>query len=397
MGLKKGDHLFLIDGSGFIFRAYHALPPLTRKSDGLPVGAVSGFCNILQKMISGFGTKGPTHLAVIFDYSSKSFRNELYSDYKANRPPAPEDLVPQFPLIRDATRAFGLPCVEMEGWEADDIIATYAVEAAGDGAQVTIVSSDKDLMQLIRPGVGMLDPMKNKSIGPDEVHEKFGVGPERVIDVQALAGDSVDNVPGAPGIGVKTAAHLINEYGDLDELLARAGEIKQPKRRQTLIDNADQIRVSRDLVRLAQNVPTAVPAEDFGLSAPDPDPLLAFLTEMEFRTLTVRIAEALGAEAPIIEAPKPEPVATDATAPGAIRQMPAIDPDAYAILRTPEELAAWLDEVMATGLLCVDLETTSLDEMRAEIVGIALALAPGRAAYVPVAHVVGEGDLLGSA
>ncbi|MEM9044544.1 MAG: DNA polymerase I [Pseudomonadota bacterium] len=395
MGLSKGDHLYLIDGSGYIFRAYHALPPLTRKSDGLPVGAVQGFCNMLHKMVSGFGTKGPTHLAVIFDYSSKSFRNDLYADYKANRPPPPEDLRPQFPLIRDATRAFGLPSIEMEGYEADDLIATYAVQAVEGGADVTIVSSDKDLMQLVRPGVSMLDPMKNKAIGPDEVMDKFGVAPDRVIDVQALAGDSVDNVPGAPGIGVKTAAQLINEYGNLDELLARAEEIKQPKRRQTLIEKADQIRVSRDLVSLAQDVPVEAPLDDFSLTATDPEPLLAFLASMEFRTLTNRVSEALGAEAPIIEAPAPEPLPAGSTAPGARREMPEIKTDDYAIIRDPQVLANWLEGVMDTGLLCIDLETTSLDEMKAEIVGFALALAPGNAAYVPVAHVAGEGDLLG--
>ncbi|MEM0923547.1 MAG: 5'-3' exonuclease H3TH domain-containing protein, partial [Pseudomonadota bacterium] len=219
MGLSKGDHLYLLDGSAYIFRAYHALPPLTRKSDGLPIGAVSGFCNMLHKMVAGFGKSAPTHLAVIFDHSSETFRNDIYAEYKANRAPMPEDLRPQIPLIREATRAFGLPCIEMEGWEADDIIATYAVQAAADGAEVTIVSSDKDLMQLIRPGVTMLDPMKNARMGPEEVAAKFGVSPDRVIDVQALAGDSVDNVPGAPGIGVKTAAQLISEYGDLDSLL----------------------------------------------------------------------------------------------------------------------------------------------------------------------------------
>ncbi|MEM9097948.1 MAG: DNA polymerase I [Pseudomonadota bacterium] len=395
MGLSKGDHLYLIDGSGYIFRAYHALPPLTRKSDGLPVGAVQGFCNMLHKMVSGFGTKGPTHLAVIFDYSSKSFRNDLYAEYKANRPPPPEDLRPQFPLIRDATRAFGLPSIEMEGYEADDLIATYAVQAVEGGAEVTIVSSDKDLMQLIRPGVSMLDPMKNKAIGPDEVMEKFGVHPDRVIDVQALAGDSVDNVPGAPGIGVKTAAQLINEYGGLDALLARAEEIKQPKRRQTLIEKADQIRISRDLVSLAQDVPVEAPLDEFSLTATDPEPLLAFLASMEFRTLTNRVSEALGAEAPVIEAPAPEPLQTDSTAPGARRAMPEIKPDDCAIIREPEGLANWLQGIIDTGLLCIDLETTSLDEMKAEIVGFALALAPGNAAYVPVAHVAGEGDLLG--
>ncbi|HLS18549.1 MAG TPA: 5'-3' exonuclease H3TH domain-containing protein, partial [Paracoccaceae bacterium] len=238
MTIGKGHHLYLIDGSAYIFRAYHALPPLTRPSDGLPVGAVAGFSAMLHKMMTGFGTKGPTHLAVIFDYSGESFRNELYPEYKANRPEPPQDLRPQFPLIRDAVRAFGLPCIEMEGYEADDLIATYAVQARDLGATVTIVSSDKDMMQLVGDGIDMLDPMKNTEIGPEEVEARFGVGPEHVIDVQALAGDSTDNVPGAPGIGVKTAALLINEYGDLDTLLASAEEIRQPKRRQTLIEKA---------------------------------------------------------------------------------------------------------------------------------------------------------------
>ncbi|MEM6906730.1 MAG: 5'-3' exonuclease H3TH domain-containing protein, partial [Pseudomonadota bacterium] len=397
MGLSKGDHLYLIDGSAFIFRAYHALPPLTRKSDGLPVGAVSGFCNMLHKMVGGFGTKGPTHLAVIFDYSSESFRNELYSEYKANRPPPPEDLRPQFPLIRDATRAFGLPSIEMAGWEADDLIATYAVQAAEAGAEVTIVSSDKDLMQLIGPGVVMLDPMKNETIGPEEVEKKFGVGPDRVIDVQALAGDSVDNVPGAPGIGVKTAAQLIGEFGDLETLLDRAEEIKQPKRRQTLIDKADQIRLSRDLVTLAKDVPVEVPLTEFGLGEPDPEPLLAFLTLMEFRTLTNRIAEALGAEVPVTEAEAPPPAAADGTAPGAERDWGEIDPKGYTLIRDLDVLKGWAAEATASGLLCIDLETNSLDEMVAEIAGFALALTPGRAAYLPVAHVEGDGDLLGAA
>ena len=240
MAFGKGHHLHLIDGSGFIFRAYHALPPLTRKSDGFPVGAISGFCNMLFKFVEDSkGHDAPTHVAVIFDHKGKTFRSDIYPEYKANRPPAPEDLVPQFPVIRDATRAFNLPCVEMQGFEADDIIATYAIQARDLGARVTVISSDKDLMQLVGGGVEMLDPMKNRRIGIDEVEEKFGVGPDRVIDVQSLAGDSVDNVPGAPGIGIKTAALLINEYGDLDALLERAEEIKQPKLRQTLIDNAD--------------------------------------------------------------------------------------------------------------------------------------------------------------
>lgn len=393
-GLGKGDHLYLVDGSGYIFRAYHALPPLTRKSDGLPIGAVSGFCNMLHRLVTGAGNKDVTHLAVILDYSSKSFRNEIYPEYKAHRPPAPEDLVPQFPLIRVATRAFGLPCVEMEGYEADDLIATYADQAAADGATVTIISSDKDLMQLIAPGISMIDPMKNVDIGPEEVEKKFGVKPEKVIDIQALAGDSVDNVPGAPGIGVKTAATLINEYGDLDTLLARAEEIKQPKRRQTLIDNADQIRISRDLVTLKRDVPVEVSRSEFSLNAPDPDALLGFLAEMEFSTLTKRIAEALKVDAPVVGTIEEKPV--EAGAPGAERELAAMDKASYRIIRELPDLEALVTDAYEHGILCVDLETNSLDEMVAEIAGFALAVQPESAAYVPVAHVSGEGDLLGA-
>ena len=250
----KGCHLHLIDGSAFIFRAYHALPPLTRRSDGLPIGAVSGFCNMLQRYVEdNHGPDAPTHVAVIFDKGSHTFRNDMYDQYKANREAMPEDLRPQIPLTRQATEAFNIACKEKEGFEADDIIATLAVQARDAGGRVTIISSDKDLMQLVGGGVEMLDAMKNKRIDRDGVFEKFGVYPERVVDVQALAGDSVDNVPGAPGIGIKTAALLINEYGDLDGLLERAEEIKQPKRRQTLIDHVDQIRLSRDLVRLDES------------------------------------------------------------------------------------------------------------------------------------------------
>ncbi|MEL7467925.1 MAG: DNA polymerase I [Pseudomonadota bacterium] len=402
-GLGRGDHLYLVDGSGYIFRAYHALPPLTRKSDGLPIGAVSGFCNMLHKLVIGAGTKGATHLAVILDYSSKSFRNEIYDQYKAQRPPPPEDLVPQFPLIRDATRAFGLPCIEMEGYEADDLIATYADQAAANGASVTIVSSDKDLMQLIAPGIGMVDPMKNVEIGPEEVEKKFGVSPEKVIDVQALAGDSVDNVPGAPGIGVKTAATLIHEYGDLDSLLARAEEIKQPKRRQTLIDNADQIRISRNLVTLKRDVPVEVAMTEFSLNPPDPDVLLGFLSEMEFRTLTNRIAEAMNVEAPVVGAVETEAKASSGAsgasgdwAPGAVRALEPIEKAAYRTVRDIETMQTIIDEAYEHGHLCIDLETNSLDEMVAEIAGFALAVTPKTAAYVPVAHVSGDGDLLGA-
>ncbi|MBS0282218.1 MAG: DNA polymerase I, partial [Proteobacteria bacterium] len=252
--LKKGDHLYLIDGSGYLFRAYHALPPLTRKSDGLPVGAVSGYCNMLWKLLEDMKAgEAPSHLAVIFDASEKTFRNQIYKEYKAHRPPAPEDLIPQFPLVRDATRAFGVACVEMNGYEADDLIATYARMAREAGARCTIISSDKDLMQLVVDGkVELYDTMKNKRIGSAEVLEKFGVAPDKVVHVQALAGDSTDNVPGVRGIGIKTAAELIGEYGDLETLLKRAGEIKQNKRRETLIENAENARVSFKLVTLEQ-------------------------------------------------------------------------------------------------------------------------------------------------
>ncbi len=396
MTIDKNTHIYLVDGSGYIFRAFHALPPLTRKSDGLPVGAVSGFCNMLHRLVMGAGTRGATHLAVIFDYSGKSFRNDFYPEYKAHRPPAPEDLVPQFPLIRDATRAFGLPSIEMEGYEADDLIATYATQADAAGATVTVVSSDKDLMQLIGGGVGMIDPMKNTDVGPEEVEKKFGVAPDKVIDVQALAGDSVDNVPGAPGIGVKTAATLIHEYGDLDTLLARAEEIKQPKRRQTLINNADQIRVSRDLVTLKRDVPVTERLEDFTLNPPDPDTLLGFLAEMEFRTLTNRMAEAMGAEAPAVGTVE-DAAAPSTGAPGAIREFADLDTSGYQTIRTGDTLHGIIQQAYETGVLCIDLETNSLDEMVAEIAGFALSPEPGVAAYVPVAHTTGDGDLLGAA
>src|SRR6185312_3793217 len=307
--------LYLVDGSGFIFRAFHALPPLTRKSDGLPVGAISGFCNMLWKLMVDMkaAPDAPTHLAVVFDKSEITFRNQLYADYKAHRPPPPDDLVPQFPLVREATRAFGVPCLEMAGYEADDIIAAYACQVRDAGGEVVIVSSDKDLMQLVGPQVSMLDTMKNVRIGIPEVMEKFGVPPEKVVDVQALCGDSVDNVPGAPGIGIKTASALINEYGDLDTLLARAGEIKQEKRRQTLIDFAEQIRLSRQLVQLDCETPVPAPLDDLALDDPDPKVLGAFLEEMEFRSLARRVGEARSGGAPV--APPPRPSQADAPGP----------------------------------------------------------------------------------
>ncbi len=389
MTFGKGHHLHLIDGSAYIFRAYHALPPLTRKSDGLPIGAVAGFCNILFRYLEGNKSgDAPTHVAVIFDHSSKTFRNDIYPAYKANRPDLPEDLRPQFPLTREATRAFNIACIETEGYEADDIIAALSCKARDAGGDVTIISSDKDLMQLVGNGVEMLDPMKNKRIGPDEVFEKFGVAPDRVVDVQALAGDSVDNVPGAPGIGIKTAALLIQIYGDLETLLARAGEIKQPKRREALVDNADLIRISKRLVSLDCDTPLDFTLESLEVRHPDPVPLMEFLNRMEFRTLTRRVAESLNV---------PTPALPDATAAEAapLAALP-FDHTAYECIRDEAALQRWIDRINEIGHVAVDTETTSLDEMRAELVGISLCIEAGKAAYIPLGHRQGGGDLFGS-
>jgi len=388
----KGCHLHLIDGSAFIFRAYHALPPLTRKSDGLPIGAVAGFCNMLHRYVEGnTGPDAPTHVAVIFDHSGKSFRNEMYDQYKANRPPAPEDLRPQFPLTRDATRAFNIACKEVEGFEADDIIATLACQARDAGGRCTIISSDKDLMQLVGGGVEMLDAMKNKRIDRDGVHEKFGVGPERVVDVQALAGDSVDNVPGAPGIGIKTAALLINEFGDLETLLDRAEEIKQPKRRQTLIEKRDQIELSKRLVQLDCEMELDFSLESLEVQDPMSEKLMEFLAEMEFRTLAKRIADQLGVEAPVIkEAPKSE---------SAIETPDALpfDVEKYQQVSTVAELEAWIAMAHMRGWIAVDTETTGLNDMQVDLVGISLSVEAGEACYIPLAHKKGEADdLFGS-
>jgi DNA polymerase-1 len=387
----KGHHLHLIDGSAFIFRAYHALPPLTRKSDGLPIGAVAGFCNMLHRYVEGnTGPDAPTHVAVIFDKGSHTFRNDMYDKYKANREAMPEDLRPQIPLTRTATEAFNIACKEKEGFEADDIIATLAVQARAAGGRCTIISSDKDLMQLVGGGVEMLDAMKNKSIDRDGVFEKFGVYPDRVVDVQALAGDSVDNVPGAPGIGIKTAALLINEYGDLDALLERAGEIKQPKRRQTLIDHADQIRLSRDLVKLDENTPLDFTLDDLEVRDPDADQLLGFLAEMEFRTLSKRVAEVLGKEAPTIAE---APVAADAPAAADV----PFDAELYEHVSDTAALQAWIDRIYEFGYVAVDTETTGLDDMVAQLVGVSLCVEPGKACYIPLIHKArGSDDLFGS-
>jgi DNA polymerase-1 len=436
--MKKGDHLFLVDGSGYIFRAYHALPPLTRKSDGLPVGAVSGFCNMLWKLMQNARDTDvgvtPTHFAVIFDYSSHTFRNDLYPEYKANRSAPPEDLIPQFGLIRHATKAFDLPCIEMEGFEADDLIATYARLAHEAGGDTTIISSDKDLMQLVGPTVSMYDPMKDKEIKVPEVIEKWGVPPEKMIDLQALMGDSVDNIPGVPGIGQKTAAQLLEEFGDLDTLLARADEIKQNKRRETLIENREKALMSRELVRLKNDVPDVDALDTLVLQPPNGPKLISFLKTMEFTTLTRRVAEASGTEAAEIEpahvdvqwgadahgpdltaAPVSDPEAASsgdvAPTPEAreAQNTPAalaaarlaeavagkVDTTAYTCIRDIATLRAWIEEAREEGAVAFDTETTSLDPMQAELCGFSLAIRPGRAAYVPLIHKSGAGDLLG--
>ena len=378
-------HLFLVDGSAYIFRAYHALPPLTRKSDGLPVGAVSGFCNMLSKLVDDVRESGEAdYFAVIFDAARKTFRNDIYPEYKAHRPPPPEDLRPQFPLVKQASQAFNLATIEMPGFEADDIIATYARQARESGMSVTIVSSDKDLMQLVGDGVVMHDPMKQRRIGPKQVEEKFGVGPDRVVDVQALCGDSTDNVPGVPGIGVKTAALLINEYGNLDGVLDRAEEIKQTKRRQNLIDHADLARISRRLVTLKDDVPVDLGLEDLRLKDPEPDVLLGFMAEMELGRLAGRIAQRLGGEvSATVAASEPEqPSETD-----------------YQCIQSLKALQPWIDLARSVGVVAVDTETTSLDAMAADLVGVSLSVRQGQACYIPLGHTgplpAGELDLEG--
>jgi DNA polymerase-1 len=437
----KGDHVFLVDGSSYIFRAYHALPPLNRKSDGLQVNAVLGFCNMLWKLLRDMPEDNrPTHLAIIFDKSEITFRNKLYPDYKAHRPPAPDDLIPQFALIREAVRAFDLPCLEQAGFEADDLIATYVRLACERGAIATIVSSDKDLMQLVTDCVTMYDTMKDRRIGIAEVIEKFGVPPEKVVEVQALAGDSTDNVPGVPGIGVKTAAQLIVEYGDLETLLKRAGEIKQPKRREALLENAEKARISRQLVLLDDKVKLDVPLDDLAVHEPDARKLIAFLKAMEFSTLTRRVAEysqidpaeveadgnnksgasgrsagsspppprAAGGDLFADQAP-PTPAGGKASAPStakakseksnvvltpqalaaaraeAARKTP-VDRNKYVALRSLDQLNAWIARVHDAGYLAIEAKANSIDPMQAEMCGIALALAPNDACYIPLSH-----------
>jgi len=430
--LKKGDHVFLVDGSSYIFRAYHALPPLTRKSDGLQVNAVLGFCNMLWKLLRDMPPDNrPTHLAIVFDKSEVTFRNKLYPDYKAHRPPAPDDLIPQFGLIREAVRAFDLPCLEQGGFEADDLIATYAREAGERGATATIVSSDKDLMQLVTDKVTMYDTMKDRRIGIPEVIEKFGVPPEKVVEVQALAGDSTDNVPGVPGIGIKTAAQLIVEYGDLETLLKRAGEIKQPKRREALIENAEKARISRKLVLLDDKVALDVPLDELAVHEPDARKLIAFLKAMEFSTLTRRVADYSQIDPADVEAnaankssantaspspaaakaggstgdlfatpaaakpgadkqdkaasPKGTPISLAAARAEAARKLP-VDRSKYKTIHKLDELKAWVARAWDAGTFAIDAQAGTDDPMQADITGIALALGLNDACYVPLAH-----------
>ncbi|WP_158812689.1 DNA polymerase I [Methylocapsa sp. S129] len=439
-----GDHVFLVDGSSFVFRAYFQSIRQDQKynyrSDRLPVGAVRLFATkLLQFVRDGAAGIKPTHLAIIFDKSENSFRKELYPPYKGHRPDPPEDLVPQFPLMRDTVRAFGLAPIEQDRYEADDLIATYARQARERGADVLIVSADKDLMQLVQPGVAMYDPAsgdrEERRIGPDEVFAYFGGGADKVIDIQALAGDSTDNVPGAPGIGVKTAAQLIAEYGDLETLLARAGEIKQPKRREVLTnpDSVALIRLSKTLVTLIQDVALEVPLDDLTLAAPDAKRLVAFLKALEFTTITRRVAEIYGVEAGEIEAapefvgaggwrgrngeavepraqrpPPADKAETPAALPGALNpkvfaasrlaeaREAKIDRAAYATVTTPQELQRWIDEAFEAGIVAFDTETSSLDPIQADLVGFSLCVAPGRACYVPLGHRnAGQGDLFG--
>src|SRR5471030_1420741 len=449
----KVDHVFLVDGSSYIFRAYHALPPLNRKSDGLQVNAVLGFCNMLWKLLRDMPPDNrPTHLAIVFDKSELTFRNKLYPDCKAHRPPAPDDLIPQFALIREAVRAFDLPCLEQGGFEADDLIATYAREAGERGATATIVSSDKDLMQLVTDKVTMYDTMKDRRIGIAEVIEKFGVPPEKVVEVQALAGDSTDNVPGVPGIGIKTAAQLIVEYGDLETLLLRAGEIKQPKRREALIEHAEKARISRQLVLLDDKVALDVPLDELAVHEPDARKLIAFLKAMEFSTLTRRVAEyaqidpsdveAEGGsssktqprEASALSAPSPlegegeeggpknagarglppsltlplkgggnapsvgrNYAKTDgaagpltphalATARAEAARHTKIDRDKYQTVRSLDQLSAWIARIHDVGHFAIDAKAASIDPMQAEMCGIALAIGPNDACYIPLGH-----------
>ena len=378
--IQKSDHFYLIDGSGYIFRAYYALPPLTRKSDGLPTGAVSGFCSMLFKLLedskSNQNKQKPTHFAVIFDSARKTFRNEIYRDYKANRSEAPDDLAPQFEYIRKSVLAFNLPSVELANYEADDLIATYVDQILKKGANVTIVSSDKDLMQLFKKNVRIYDPMKNRFISDEDVQKKFGVDSSKVIDVQALAGDSSDNVPGVPGIGVKTAAELINKYGNLETLLKSANEIKQNKRRETIIENKDKALISKKLVTLKNDAPVDRSLTEFQLKEIDKDKLYKFLREMEFNRLLSSAISAYGE--PKLTSDK-DIVKND-------EKQKAIDRKKYYLITNLDEIDSWIKEAEEAGEVAVDTETSSLDPHQADLIGISLSSKIGKACYIPVGH-----------
>ena len=383
--IKKTDHFYLIDGSGYIFRAYYALPPLTRKSDGLPVGAVSGFCNMLFKLLedakSEENKERPTHFAVIFDSARKNFRNEIYTDYKANRSDAPDDLIPQFDFIRKSVLAFSLPSIEQLNYEADDLIATYVEQINKFGAKTTIVSSDKDLLQLHGKNTRIFDPMKNKFLGMDDIKLKFGVKPEKIIDVQSLAGDTSDNVPGVPGIGVKTAAELINAFGSLEELLKNAHTIKQNKRRETLLENKDKAIISKKLVTLKNDVPVKDKLEDFVLKKVDKDKLYSFLREMEFNRL---LSSAISVYGEIgFNDNKQDQIKTKS-------DNGNITKANYFLFKKEHEIENWLKEADEIGKFAIDTETSSLDAHQAELVGISLCYKPGHSGYIPLAHKSGK-------
>ena len=381
--IKKTDHFYLIDGSGYIFRAYYALPPLTRKSDGMPTGAVSGFCNMLFKLLEDSKSKEnldrPSHFAVIFDSARKNFRNEIYKDYKANRSDAPDDLIPQFDFIRKSVLAFNLPSIEMLNYEADDLIATYVDQILKIGAKVTIVSSDKDLMQLYKKGVRIYDPMKNKFIKEEDVQDKFGVTSDKVIDVQSLAGDSSDNVPGVPGIGVKTAAELINKYGNLENLLQKATEIKQNKRRETILENKEKALISKKLVTLKKDVPVKERLENFILKEVDKDKLFNFLREMEFNRLLSSAISIYG-----------EPKFKKDETTYSFEKSDKINTKNYKLIDQIDELDKWIHEAEENGEFAIDTETTSLDPHQAELVGISISTKIGKACYIPISHTSGK-------
>ena len=382
--IKKTDHFYLIDGSGYIFRAYYALPPLTRKSDGMPTGAVSGFCNMLFKLLedskSNENKEKPTHFAVIFDSARKNFRNEIYSEYKGNRADAPDDLIPQFEYIRKSVQAFNLPSIELINYEADDLIATYSEQAIKAGAKVTIVSSDKDLMQLYKKNVRIYDPMKNKYISEEDINKKFGVTPDKVVDVQALAGDSSDNVPGVPGIGIKTAAELINQFGNFENVLKKADQIKQNKRRESLIENKDKATISKKLVTLKKDVPVKNEITEFDLKNIDKDKLYTFLREMEFNRLLSSVISTYGE----INFSKEKQNGKE------LNQNKKINSDHYHLIEKDTDLDKYLMEAEEVGEIVIDTETTSLDSHQAKLVGISLSTKIGQACYIPIGHSNGK-------